>query len=346
MEKNTYFVEREIKVRGKIEELKKNLPSFCSDYAVSELNNGNSPLTVYNYLTDLSVFFEYLKENYEEVNLETLESLLPLDIMKFLDFQRLGRGRELKGKIVESRSGDKALARKLSSIKSLYRFLFNNDKIKTNMTTKIPSPKIQSQDNVIKRLEFEEAQELLVAPDNKQAFNQRQAKYLENTAERDRAIISFFLATGVRVSELVGLNTNDVDLERRYFDITRKGGKIERLYFAEDLASILNEWLKKRETLNLPKNEDAFFISLQKRRMTVQAVEKMIGKYGYSVLGKKLSPHKLRATYGTELYKATGDIYKVATALGHSSVDTTRKHYADFDEQRKKDIAGIIRVGS
>ncbi|MBR1984403.1 MAG: tyrosine-type recombinase/integrase, partial [Clostridia bacterium] len=56
-------------------------------------------------------------------------------------------------------------------------------------------------------------------------------------------------------------------------------------------------------------------------------------------------PHRLRATYGTELYKITKDIYKVATALGHSSVETTRKHYADFDENQKKEIAGQVRVG-
>lgn len=349
MKQITYYNERDIKIRKKIDELKNKLPNFCSDYTVSELSSGNSTLTVYNYLTDLSVFFNYLAEEYKinssEISIKILEELLPKDINAFLEYQRLGRDREWNGKIIESKSGNQALARKLSSIKSLYRYLFNNDMIKSNITTKIPAPKIQMQDSAIKRLDKEQKNQMLDAPNNKINFGLKQAKYLENTLERDRAIISFFLATGVRVSELVGLNITDIDLERKYFDITRKGGKIERLYFADDLSFILKKWTQKRKSINLPKNENAFFISLQKKRMSVSAVEKMIAKYGYAVLNKKLSPHKLRATYGTELYNKTGDIYKVATALGHSSVDTTRRHYADIDEQKKKDIAGVVKVG-
>ena len=349
MKKISYFDERDIKTRAKIEEVKNKLPSFCSEYAISILSAGCSSLTAYNYLVDLTVFFEYLADSFNkqpsEIEIKDLETLKAKDISSFLDYQRLGRGREMNGKMVESKSGIKAIARKLSSIKSLFRYLFNNEMIASNVTTRIPTPKISMEDHSIKRLNKEETKVFLDAPNNKTAFGQQHNHYLENTAERDKAIISLFLATGIRVSELVGLDVLDVNLASLTIDVRRKGGKLERLYFAEDLAKVLEIWVAKRESLNLPKNETAFFISLQRKRMSVSSVEKMIGKYAEVLLGKKLSPHKLRATYGTELYKATGDIYQVATALGHSSVDTTKKHYADTDEQKKREIAGKVRIG-
>ena len=214
MKKITYFDERDIKTREKIEEVKKRLPSFCSDYATQILSSGSSSLTAYNYLIDLTIFFDYLAEvlNKEsnQVTTSDLEALKYKDISLFLDIQKLGRGREVNGSIKESKSGIKAVARKLSSIKSLYRYLFNNDMISSNVTTKIPAPKISMEDHSIKRLNQSETRAFLDAPSDRTGFSSQQSNYLENTAIRDKAIISLFLATGIRVSELVGLDVLDV----------------------------------------------------------------------------------------------------------------------------------------
>ncbi len=343
-----YFEERDLINREQLKTLLYMLPDYCNEYVISLESRGLSTLTRLNYVSDLTIFFEYLAgtvKDMKNISLKTLEELKKIDFQEFLSSQANGRRVIKDGKESISKSGIKAQARKLSSIKSLYKYLFDNDLIKVNNSTKVESPKIPKIDNVIKRLDNQEKTELLKSPDASGIFDTRQTEYLKNTIERDRAIISMFLATGIRVSELVGLDLENLNIDKQFFDIRRKGGKEERLYIGDDLVEILYIWLKKRESLKLPNSEKALFISLQRKRMGVSAVEKMISKYAYAVIGRKSSPHKLRATYGTELYQITGDIYKVAKALGHSSVETTRQHYADFDESQKKDIAGKVKVG-
>lgn len=83
-------------------------------------------------------------------------------------------------------------------------------------------------------------------------------------------------------------------------------------------------------------HENALFLSSQRRRITVRSIELLVKKYASTVTGKHITPHKLRSTYGTNLYKETGDIYLVADVLGHSDVNTTRKHYAELEEDRKR----------
>lgn len=348
-EKFSYIEERDIKIRDRIKNILENLPKFISEYVVSLESRGLSSLTRYNYLEDISLFFEYLAGNtskMKNITFEFLENLKPIDIQKFLSDMANGRKKIENNKTLVSKSGIKAQARKLSSIKSLYKYLFNNDLISSNMTTKIDTPRLKDEDNTIKRIDYDEAIEIMRATDSVGVFSRHQEKYNEGLIKhRDRAIISTFFATGIRVSELVGLDLNSVNLKKKYIDVMRKGGRQERLYIDDDLIEILSMWLTYRESANISKEEQAFFISIQKKRISVDAVDDVIKKYAFAILGKRLSPHKLRATYGTELYKRTGDIYQVATALGHKSVDTTRKHYADFDEQKKKDIAGKVKVG-
>ena len=92
-------------------------------------------------------------------------------------------------------------------------------------------------------------------------------------------------------------------------------------------------------------SENALFLSMQNRRITVRAVEKLVKKYALTVTSlKKITPHKLRSTYGTELYRETGDIYLVADVLGHKDVNTTKRHYAAIDEDRRRSAANIVKL--
>lgn len=116
------------------------------------------------------------------------------------------------------------------------------------------------------------------------------------------------------------------------------------IYFGEEVADALLDYLEMERPLlaekALPEQENAFFLSLKYSRLTTRAVEKLVRKYTDAAnINKKITPHKLRSTYGTNLYKETGDIYLVADALGHKSVETTRQHYAAIDEERRK-LAG------
>ena len=102
---------------------------------------------------------------------------------------------------------------------------------------------------------------------------------------------------------------------------------------------------QRKHTIPNSGHENALFLSLQNRRITVRAVENLVKKYASLVTGlKKITPHKLRSTYGTTLYQETGDIYLVADVLGHKDVNTTRKHYAAMQDANKRKAAKTIRL--
>ena len=171
--------------------------------------------------------------------------------------------------------------------------------------------------------------------------------YYEKTKNRDLAIITLLLGTGIRVSECVGLDIQDVDFKNNGITVVRKGGNEMVIYFGEEVEHALKQYLytTREAATPLPEHENALFLSTQRRRMGVQAVENMVKKYARQVTpNKKITPHKLRSTYGTTLYKETGDIYLVADVLGHKDVNTTKKHYAAIDEERRRMAAKAVTL--
>ncbi len=161
------------------------------------------------------------------------------------------------------------------------------------------------------------------------------------------AILSLFLGTGIRVSELVGLDLEDVDFSTNSFLITRKGGSKAILYFSDEVSEPLKAYIKLRNELTpSPDGEGALFLSLQNKRISVRAVEIMVKKYATAAapLKKRLSPHKLRSTFGTNLYHETGDIYLVADVLGHKDVNTTKRHYAAMADDRRRMAAQKVHL--
>ena len=241
------------------------------------------------------------------------------------------------------RNGEKAKARKLSSIRSLFKYFYNKDKLKENVASKVSMPKLH--DKSIIRLDDNEVEGVLRTVEAEQKFGSKfQDSYNLNTRDRDIAIVTLFLGTGIRVSELVGINVEDIDLNNLAFKVTRKGGNVAVLYFSEEVREALEIYLPWREKrllyANLIDDVNALFISLQNKRITVRAVENLIKKYtGVVNPLKSVSPHKLRSTYGTALYRQTKDIYMVAEVLGHRDVNTTKKHYAAIDEDIKREAS-------
>ena len=158
--------------------------------------------------------------------------------------------------------------------------------------------------------------------------------------------MTLLLGTGIRVSECVGLNTDDIDFRNAGIHIFRKGGKEVIIYFGDEVEEALRMYQEERKRI-LPENshEDAFFLSLQKKRISVRSVENLVKKYARTVTTlKNITPHKLRSTYGTSLYRETGDIYLVADVLGHSDVNTTRKHYAALEDSRRRSARNKVKL--
>ena len=119
------------------------------------------------------------------------------------------------------------------------------------------------------------------------------------------------------------------------------------VYFGDEVADALTTYIEgsRKSITPLFGHENALFLSTQKRRMGIQAIENMVKKYACQVTpNKKITPHKLRSTYGTTLYKETGDIYLVADVLGHKDVNTTKKHYAAIDADRRRRAASAVKL--
>ena len=274
-----------------------------------------------------------------ELTLEELESVTDTDIEIFLSY------------LSNYSFGDKRLscderakARKLSSVRSMYKYFFNKGLIETNQTSKVSTPKLHEKEII--RLEGHEVSSLLDTAEYGDGLSPHASGYHEKTKIRDSAILTLFLGTGIRISELVGLNNESIDFSNNSFVVTRKGGNKAILYFSEEVGDALAAYLAQKE--NDPQNppeEHALFLSLQYRRISVRAVENLVKKYAKIVSPlKKITPHKLRSTYGTALYRQTGDIYIVADVLGHRDVNTTRKHYAAITEDHRRSVADAVKL--
>ena len=238
-----------------------------------------------------------------------------------------------------------SIKRKLCSIRSFYDYLFKNKRIASNGTELVPLPKIH--EKPIIRLSRDEMSRILSVSQTGEALSKGQQKFQKITAKRDFAMLSLFLGTGIRVSECVGIDLNDLDMENNAFLVTRKGGNQVVLYFPPEVADALGEYLDERMQIEpLPGHENALFLSLQRKRITQRAVQNLVKKYAAvaAPLKQKISPHKLRSTYATNLYQETSDIYLVADVLGHTSVDTTRKHYADMTDARRRMAARHVHL--
>ena len=344
MDDQNYYRARNLRNLQKIEQLLRELPPFVEEYFVG-IENQTSTLTRLNYAYDLRIFFDYLLKNrYEgkdmqDLTLRDLENVSGTQIEKFVSYLNYY---EYQGNY--NSCSERAKARKLSTIRAMYKYFFTKDKISVDNAAKVSMPKLH--DKEIIRLEVNEVSELLDAVDEGTGLSNHQRAFHNKTKIRDAAILTLFLGTGIRISELVGLNDEDIDFSTYSFKVTRKGGNQSILYFSEEVAIALERYIdQKKADKEIPGDEHALFLSLKMKRISVRAVEDLVKKYSKIVTPlKKISPHKLRSTYGTQLYRETHDIYVVADVLGHKDVNTTRKHYAAISEDIRRSVANKVKL--
>ncbi len=339
-----YYQERNLKNLDRIAELLHDLPHFCEDF-LRGVENRTSTLTRLNYCYDLRIFFDFLTKKkfrnkaVSDFTLEDLERVTDTDIEIYLSYlsNYCFHGKRLS-------CNERAKARKLSTVRSMFKYLFNKSLIEVNYTTKVATPKLHEKEII--RLDSQEVSSLLDTAELGNGLSRHADGYHEKTKLRDTAILTLFLGTGIRISELVGLDNESINFTDNSFIVTRKGGNKAILYFSEEVGDALGAYLaQKEEDPRVPKGEHALFLSMQYKRITVRAVENLVKKYAKIVAPlKKITPHKLRSTYGTSLYRETGDIYIVADVLGHKDVNTTRKHYAAITEDNRRSVANAVRL--
>ena len=348
-----YHSQADIKRLERLRTMEKELPVVCTDFFRSVAQT-TSTLTRLAYAYDFRLFFQYLtSENPLFADVEPrlmtdndFGKITMRDIDRYQDYlSQYYVVDEENGESHVVQNHELGIMRKLCSLRSLFEYLFKNGHINANITTLIALPKLH--DKPILRLEPDEMQRLLDTVSTGDGLTQRQQKLLKFTRTRDTAMLLLFLGTGIRVSECVGINLEDLDFDLNAFLVTRKGGDQSILYFPQQVADALKDYLLEREKIQpLEGHEDALFLSLQKRRITQRAVQNLVKKYALiaAPLKRRISPHKLRSTFGTNLYQETGDIYLVADVLGHSDVNTTRKHYAAMTDAHKREAARRVTL--
>ena len=320
------------------------LPSYAKQFFIAHDENF-SVKTKFAYAKDLKQFLEYIKsrnpiykdKELKDIPISLFEELTPMDIEEYLyDISYYEKG----GKEYENQSASKQ--RKLATLRSFYKYYHKNNLINNNPAASAENPKVEEKDIIA--MNSDEVRSFLDAVDTGEGLNGKQKAYHKKNRERDLTIYTLLLGTGIRISEMVGLNVKDIDIEHKEFRVIRKGGKEELIHFGEDVAIRLEYYIDnvRKTYLNIENENDALFLSLRGSRLSVRQIEEMTVRYAeLSVPAKHITPHKMRSTFGSFIYNETGDAGLVASMLGHSSVDITMKRYAKLDSKRKKEAADL-----
>ncbi|MCD8338118.1 MAG: tyrosine-type recombinase/integrase [Lachnospiraceae bacterium] len=332
----------------RLREVLKTLPGFAKDY-FRAIEPTTSTRTRISYAYDIRIFFQFLAsenplfrdKDITSLTVDVLDQIQALDIEEYQEYLKVYQDTDNK----TVTNGERGLKRKMSALRSFYAYYFKHEMIHTNPTVLVDMPKLHEKEII--RLDADETAGLLDYIEHcGDSLSGQKKVYYEKTRVRDLAIVTLLLGTGIRVSECVGLDVDDIDFKNNGIRVVRKGGSEMMVYFGNEVETALRNYLESRKAITpIAGHENALFYSTQRRRIGVQAVENMVKKYAREVTTtKKITPHKLRSTYGTSLYKETGDIYLVADVLGHKDVNTTRKHYAAMDDERRRKAASAVKL--
>ncbi len=344
-EKSSYQVQVDAKMLQIVESLIDELPDFVSDYIHSKILI-TSTRTLQQYCYSIRRFFNWLRDNVaafkgtpiRDISVKALSKIKARDLEKFmLHLQNDST----------SPNSRASVAQKMAAIASLFSYLYRHDMIDMNPCAKIDRPKLVKDNRIIYLTDNEAIKLLNVIEYGDPSIPEHQAFYLEKTRCRDLAIATLMLDTGVRLSECIGLNIDDVDFSQRRIQVYRKGGKYQYLPINDEVLEILASYVAERKRVVVlgKDNENALFLSMQNRRISADSTIEIIKKYAnFAGITKKITPHKLRKTYGTALYRKTRDIYLTANALGHENVATTSKHYVDDNAESLREVANQVRI--
>lgn len=346
---NSYHEQMKIEYTEKLRDILSTMPSFCKDF-FRAIDQTSSAKTKLSYAYDIRLFFNFIVETnplykdckLTDLKLDMLNNIKVQDIIEYQEYLKLYNSGDNK-KVTNTELG---VSRKLSALRSFLNYYYKHEYIDSNPAMLITMPKIH--EKAIIRLDADEVASLLdYIEECSDSLTEHQKVYYNITKYRDLAIVTLLLGTGIRVSELVGLDLQHIDFKNNGITVTRKGGNQMIVYFGDEVCDVLTNYIENvRSTITPVKgHENALFLSMQKKRISVRAVEDLVKKYAKAIVPyKKITPHKLRSTYGTALYRETNDIYLVADVLGHKDVNTTRKHYADMEDSNRRKAARVVKL--
>ena len=346
------IVLRDNQIIDECKDLESQLPSFLRDYFVY-LRGAVSVTTRRAYLMDIRFFFNYLIESDlytnaktpNEVSLDEFKEITARDVNLFIGDYCNRYYKQINEDRVLYENNNKSLARKKSSLSTMFKFMFRNDQLENDITSgfnpiKLPKP----QPDAIKRLEIDEVAIMLDAVETGNGLSDKEKDYWVKTKKRDLAILVLFITYGLRLNELRELNISSFNFSRGEFMIYRKRGKEVLMPINNACEKVVKDYIENerpKEDEILEEHQDALFLSLQKKRMTSRSIRDLVKKY--TAIGmntsrtKGYSPHKLRATAATSLIETGFSIYDVQNLMDHDNVTTTQL-YAAHRKNLKRDV--------
>lgn len=327
---------------GKIIDICDKLPEFCTSFLLETVAE-HAPRTRLAYAHELSMFFDYMI-NFHPHFCEMKKTDITLADLRIISTSDINRYLTIS---LDSLSV-KTVARKRAALSSFFSYMSSGTdrKIDINPVAGASPVKIPPKDTVI-YLDIEQQKRLLSSVNYGTGLDKKKEKYHERYQKRDSAIILLLLDTGMRVSELNGLDIKDLDFEDCSAIITRKGGKIQTLYYSDECCSYLSDYLTERRTkYPLIGSDEPFFVTLQGERLSVRAIEEMVKKYAKASLGdiaSNISPHKLRSSFAMAYYQASNkDLLALQRELGHNSLMTTNI-YAKASDKTLENNRSILQ---
>ena len=269
----------------------------------------SSSNTIQSYKRDIVYFEKYVNEN--DIDYLKVEEK---DIKEYMNYLK------------EEGSKASSISRHLASIRSFYQFLVKQKLIKKDPTAKIPSPKLEKRKPEV--LSSEEVEQLLSQPKN-----------VDLKGTRDKAMLEFAYATGMRVTEIIDLNISDVEIDNEAV-VCKSNKKTRTIPLGKVCMKNLKEYIEDaRPILIKDENEQALFVNINGKRLTRQGFWKIVKYYKEQAhIEKDITPHVLRHSFATHLLQNGADLRAIQTMLGHSDISSTQV-YMQF-----KDIDGLKDV--
>lgn len=338
-----YRKETENAYLDKISDICGILPKVVTRYERS-IQQMTEVRTRYAYLCDIKIFLEYISEELEtpikEITPAQLESISK-DL--FEDYINYLQKYEKNGVI--HTNGKASIKRKVSALRNFYSYMFKSDLISTCNIEKVNMPKLKKKEIVY--MDTDEVNDFIDTVDNGEVTGTEMEKvYHDKLGYRNFVIVNLLLSTGIRVSELVGLDVNDVDLKNSCIHVIRKGNTKDSVYFPDDIRDMLDEYTTER-CLDTSTDTTALFLSTRKTRLSVRSVENIIKKYAKKAVPlKNIHCHSTRSSFAMEFLKnSEGDIEGLQSALGHASIATSQFYARSTQDMKKskKEMVNFMR---
>ena len=313
--------EHEFRTNDNIKRILENAPVYLKRYYL-KIRTTKEPLTCLEYIRKINMFLKYIDKDIDRITVKDID-----DYMNTIYYIKDNKGKE-------RRSSSSYRQSVYSALNSFFEYLYSRGEIKKNPMVEIERPK--STDHVIRKAldldDFNNILNIIKKGVGSDTAKIKQKKWIE----RDLLIMYLFMNTGMRKTALSEINIEDIDFDSKILTVIDKRNKKLEYNITDDLEKLIKNWLVKRDMLLKDRKNNALFISDKMNRISERAIYNLVQKYSEGALGYPISPHKLRASFVTIFYQASGcDIKATSEAVGHSNIATTSLYIVNKNNSRK-----------